>query len=116
MWWLILPAELVAKLRDLHARGIPIESDPAFFHFGAAWLSESNSLTTSWKPTASVAIWDECYVGVLAAIAALPPPPSGSTYRSLTWDRGMQLTNGPSRDVKRSTIKEQGHRWVRCPC
>jgi hypothetical protein len=55
-----LPTELVAKLRDLHARGIPIESDPAFFHFGAAWLSGtcagSNSLTTSWEPTASVAI------------------------------------------------------------
>ncbi len=29
-----LPAELMAKLRDLHARGVPIESDPAFFHFG----------------------------------------------------------------------------------
>jgi hypothetical protein len=28
-----LPADLLAKLRDLHARGIPIGSDPAFFHF-----------------------------------------------------------------------------------
>jgi len=29
-----LPADLLAKLRDLHARGIAIESDPAFFRFG----------------------------------------------------------------------------------
>jgi hypothetical protein len=29
-----LPADILAKLRDLHARGIPISSDPAFFHFG----------------------------------------------------------------------------------
>jgi hypothetical protein len=29
-----LPAKILAKLRDLHARGIPISSDPAFFHFG----------------------------------------------------------------------------------
>jgi hypothetical protein len=29
-----LPADVLAKLRDLHARGIPIGSDPAFFHFG----------------------------------------------------------------------------------
>jgi hypothetical protein len=29
-----LPAQILAKLRDLHARGLPISSDPAFFHFG----------------------------------------------------------------------------------
>jgi DNA invertase Pin-like site-specific DNA recombinase len=29
-----LPADLLAKLRDLHARGIPISTDNAFFHFG----------------------------------------------------------------------------------
>jgi hypothetical protein len=29
-----LPADLLAKLRDLHARGVPIGSDDAFFHFG----------------------------------------------------------------------------------
>jgi hypothetical protein len=30
-----LPAKILAKLRDLHAGGIPISSDRAFFHFGA---------------------------------------------------------------------------------
>ena len=29
-----LPDDLLTKLRDLHARGIPISSDDAFFHFG----------------------------------------------------------------------------------
>jgi hypothetical protein len=29
-----LPDNLLTKLRDLHARGIPISSDDAFFHFG----------------------------------------------------------------------------------
>jgi hypothetical protein len=29
-----LPAEIPAKLRNRHARGLPISSDPAFFHFG----------------------------------------------------------------------------------
>ena len=29
-----LPAEVLAKLHDLHTRGIPISSDSAFFHFG----------------------------------------------------------------------------------
>jgi hypothetical protein len=28
-----LPDNLLTKLRDLHARGIPIGSDDAFFHF-----------------------------------------------------------------------------------
>jgi hypothetical protein len=34
-----LPDNLLTKLRDLHARGIPISSDDAFFHLAAAWLS-----------------------------------------------------------------------------
>jgi hypothetical protein len=29
-----LPANILAKLRDLHAYGIPISFDSAFFHFG----------------------------------------------------------------------------------
>jgi hypothetical protein len=29
-----LPAEVLAKLRDLYAHGIPISFDSAFFHFG----------------------------------------------------------------------------------
>src|SRR4051812_30004746 len=51
-----LPAELLAKLRDLHARGIPISTDDGFFHFGGGMtvrnLAENGSLTTSWQPTA----------------------------------------------------------------
>jgi hypothetical protein len=29
-----LPVEILEKLRDLHARGVSISTDPAFFHFG----------------------------------------------------------------------------------
>jgi hypothetical protein len=29
-----LPDDLLAKLRELHARGLPISHDDAFFHFG----------------------------------------------------------------------------------
>jgi hypothetical protein len=29
-----LPADILAKLRDLDARGLPISHDDAFFHFG----------------------------------------------------------------------------------
>jgi hypothetical protein len=36
-----LPAKTLAKFRDLHARGISISFDPAFFHFGAEWPSET---------------------------------------------------------------------------
>jgi hypothetical protein len=46
-----LPAEILPKLRDLHARGIPIGSDPAFFHFGGGRFrgrrSRRRSRTTS---------------------------------------------------------------------
>ena len=76
-----LPAELVAKLRDLRARGIPIESDPAFFHFGGGLAVRNlcrEQLTDDELGAYVFACnWDNCYVEVLAAIAALPPPPSG---------------------------------------
>ena len=29
-----LPDDLLARLRELHARGLPISHDDAFFHFG----------------------------------------------------------------------------------
>ena len=55
-----LPADLLAKLQDLHARGIPIGSDDAFFHFGGGMavrnLAVNDSVTTSWPRTASLAI------------------------------------------------------------
>ena len=76
-----LPTELMAKLRDLHARGIPIESDPAFFHFGGGLAVRNlcrEQLTDDELGAYVFACnWDNCYVEVLAAIAALPPPPSG---------------------------------------
>ena len=76
-----LPAELMAKLRDLHARGIPIESDPAFFHFGAGLavrnLCREQLTDDELEAYGFLCNWDECYVGVLATIAALPPPSSG---------------------------------------
>jgi hypothetical protein len=72
-----LPADLLAKLRDLHARGIPIDSDPAFFHFGGGMAVRNlcrERLTDD--ELASYCRfggdWDRCYIGVLAAITAQP--------------------------------------------
>jgi hypothetical protein len=51
----------MAKLSDLHARGIAIESDDAFFLLAAAWhgcaeaLQGRAHLTKNWRPTASSA-------------------------------------------------------------
>jgi hypothetical protein len=54
-----LPAELVAKLRDLHAHGTPVGSDPAFFHFGGGLvvrnLCRERLMTTNWQPAAALA-------------------------------------------------------------
>jgi len=76
-----LPAELMAKLRDLHARGISIESDSAFFHFGGGLavrnLCREQLTDDELEAYGFGCNWDECYIGVLAAIAALPPPSSG---------------------------------------
>jgi hypothetical protein len=71
-----LPAELVAKLRDLHARRIPIESDPAFFHFGGG-MAVRNLCRERLSDDELAACGpfggdrDNCYIGVLAAIAAM---------------------------------------------
>ena len=71
-----LPAELMAKLRDLHARGVPIESDPAFFHFGGG-MAVRNPCRERLSDDELAACcgfdgdWDYCYIGVLAAIAAM---------------------------------------------
>jgi hypothetical protein len=72
-----LPAEILAKLRDLHARGIPISSDPAFFHFGGGMAVRNlcrerlndHDLAAYYRFGGD---WDRCYIGVLAAIAATP--------------------------------------------
>ena len=70
-----LPAELMAKLRDLHARGVPIESDPAFFHFGGGMAVRNPCRERlSDKELAAYCLfgdWDGCYIGVLVEIAAM---------------------------------------------
>ena len=72
-----LPAKILAKLRDLHARGIPIDSDPAFFHFGGG-MAVRNLCRERLSDDELAACcglggdWDNCYIGVLAAIAATP--------------------------------------------
>ena len=74
-----LPAELRVKLRDLHARGIPISSDDAFFHFvgGMAVRNLCRERLSDDELAAYCQIggdWDNCYIGVLAAIGATPVP------------------------------------------
>jgi hypothetical protein len=71
-----LPAKILAKLRDLHARGAPIGSDPAFFHFGGG-MAIRNLCRQAVRDEELAAHgvwgeWDDYYVGVLAAIAASP--------------------------------------------
>jgi hypothetical protein len=72
-----LPAEILAKLRDLHARGNRIGSDPAFFHFGGG-LAIRNLCRERLSDDDLAACcrfggdWDTCYIGVLAAIAVAP--------------------------------------------
>jgi hypothetical protein len=68
-----LPTKILAKLRDLHARGIPISSDPAFFHFGGG-LAVRNLCRERLSDDELAACclfgdWDMCYIGVLAGIA-----------------------------------------------
>jgi hypothetical protein len=63
------------NLRDLHARGIPISSDPAFFHFGGGMavrnLSRERLSDRQLSAYSPFGGWDDCYIGVLAAIAAV---------------------------------------------
>src|SRR6266478_2726451 len=75
-----LPANMLAKLHDLHAQGIPISSDNAFFHFGGGMavrnLCRERLSDDELAAYCLFGDWDVCYIGVLAAIAALPPPSS----------------------------------------
>ena len=72
-----LPAKILTKLRDLHARGLPIRYDPAFFHFGGG-MSVRNLCRQRLGDNELAACggfgadWDSCYIGVLVAIAAAP--------------------------------------------
>ena len=71
-----LPDNLLTRLRDVHARGIPISSEDAFFHFGGGMVVRNlcrERLTDD--KLASYCLfgdWDTCYIEVLAAIAAAP--------------------------------------------
>ena len=68
-----LSANLKAKLCDLYTRGVPIDSDDAFFHFGGGLVIRNlcrEQLTDNELAAYSfLADWDSCYIGVLAAIA-----------------------------------------------
>src|SRR5437879_2057323 len=72
-----LPAKILAKLRDLHVRGLPISDDDAFFHFGGG-MAVRNLCRERLSDDELAACcglggdWDSCYIGVLAAIAATP--------------------------------------------
>ena len=72
-----LPAKILAKLRDLHSGGKSISSDPAFFHFGGG-MAVRNLCRERLSDNELAACcglggdWDNCYIGVLAAIAATP--------------------------------------------
>ncbi|MHC2255116.1 hypothetical protein ACVILK_004808 [Bradyrhizobium embrapense] len=71
-----LPGHVLEKLRDLHGRGLPIGGDPVFFHFGGG-LTVRNLCRERLDDDALAifggfgADWHNCYVGVLAAIAAV---------------------------------------------
>jgi hypothetical protein len=71
-----LPADVMAKLRDLHTRGVPIESDPAFFHFGGGMavrnLCREQLTDDELANYCLFGDWDTYYIAVLAAIAATP--------------------------------------------
>jgi len=71
-----LPADLLTKLCDLHARGIPISSDNAFFHFGGGMAVRNLCRERLSDNELAVFLpfggdWDNCYIGVLAAIGAM---------------------------------------------
>jgi hypothetical protein len=69
-------AKILAKLRDLRARNIPISSDPAFFHFGGGMavrnLCREQLTDGELENYGFCCNWDDRYIGVFAAIAAEP--------------------------------------------
>ena len=71
-----LPADLLAKWRDQHARGERVGSDELSFHFGAG-MAVRNLCRERLKDSELSAYglwgeWDDYYRAVLAAIAASP--------------------------------------------
>ena len=69
-----LPVEILEKLRDLHARGVSISTDPAFFHFGGGMtvrnLCRERPVTTSWQPAAA---WAPIGTPAMSACSPLLP-------------------------------------------
>jgi hypothetical protein len=69
-----LPGDLLAKLHELHASGLPISEDDAFFHFGGGItvrnLCRERLADGQLSDYCLFGSWDDCYLGVLAAIAA----------------------------------------------
>src|SRR5712692_10442477 len=67
-----LPADLLAKLRDLHARGVCIGSDDAFFHFGGGMavrnLCRERLSDDELAAYCLFGVWDGVLYRVLAAI------------------------------------------------
>jgi hypothetical protein len=62
-----LPAKILAKLRDLNARGISISSAPAFFHFGGGMAVRNlcRERLSDDELAACCPIggdWDNCYI------------------------------------------------------
>jgi hypothetical protein len=70
-----LPADLLAKLQDQHARGIPIGSDDMFFHFGDGMavrnLCRERLSDNELAAYCVFGDWDACYIAILTAIAAI---------------------------------------------
>ena len=66
-----LPAKILAKLRDLHALGMPISYDDSFFHFGGGMairnLCRERLSDDELAACCLFGDWDHCYIGVLAA-------------------------------------------------
>jgi hypothetical protein len=69
-----LPSEILAKLHELHPRGLPISHEDAFFHFGGGMavrnLCRERLSDDELARHCFLGNWDDCYIGVLAAIAA----------------------------------------------
>lgn len=70
-----LPDDLLTKLYDLNAQGTSISADVAFFHFGGG-MAVRNLCRERLNDAELAALcvfggdWDNCYIGVLAAIGA----------------------------------------------
>ena len=84
-----LPADILAKLHDLHARGLPISHDGAFFHF---------SVTTNWRPAAACAP-----IGTTAGFSPRSPQSGNSCERVAP--RHCDL---PGRRDRNVTLREEG--------